>query len=86
MKPLTLIWGKNGSGKTVNLVFDIDDNLMLEIYNNWIVASKQRQGKKFHYGHKGCWSSLGYWRHTIDLQGRKSINFSQASHTTVCEG
>lgn len=41
MKPLTLIWGKNGSGKTVNSSHYSDNHLMPKIYHNWILTTKQ---------------------------------------------
>jgi len=41
MKPLTLIWGKNGSGKTVNSYHYSDNHLMPKIYHHWIFATKQ---------------------------------------------
>ena len=40
LKPLTLISGQNGSGKTVLFFVILDNHLMLEIYDNWNISTQ----------------------------------------------
>jgi hypothetical protein len=40
MKPLTLISGQNGSGKTVIFLLFLDNHLMFKIHDDWNIAAK----------------------------------------------
>lgn len=40
LKPLTLISGQNGSGKTVIFLLFIDNYIMSKIYDNWNISTK----------------------------------------------
>lgn len=60
-KPLTVIWGHNGSGKTVlliklhiylNISSFLDNHRMPEINNEWYLPSQLSKWKNFHHGSK----------------------------------